>query len=164
MPTNSTPKKPNSKKCDMNLRKVKISSSIQKEGSFSQCAKANQNTLRVWRSKKRASFWNLTRFEKCPTIVPFEFMNNRFHIFWTGTRERPLQHLKRFKITLLPTAVISNLFPRKLGNINHLKIFDLLAINNSCYSSIVYFFGVTNLLFSKRHLIYIFWRRKKIAY
>ena len=50
--------------------------------------------------------------------------------------------------------------PWKLGNINHLKIFDLLAINNSCYSSIVYFFGVTNLLFSKRHLIYIFWRKK----
>ena len=50
--------------------------------------------------------------------------------------------------------------PWKLGNINHPKIFDLLAINNSCYSSIVYFFGVTNLLFSKRHLIYIFWRKK----
>ena len=50
--------------------------------------------------------------------------------------------------------------PWKLGNINHPKIFDLLAINNSCYSSIVYFCGVTNLLFSKRHLIYIFWRKK----
>ena len=54
--------------------------------------------------------------------------------------------------------------PWKLGNINHLKIFDLLAINNSCYSSIVYFFGVTNLLFSKKTPDLHFLKKKKIAY
>ena len=63
--------------------------------------------------------------------------------------------LKLFYIT----PVISNL-PENWATLITLKFFDLLAINNSCYSSIVYFFGVTNLLFSKRHLIYIFWRKK----
>ena len=51
--------------------------------------------------------------------------------------------------------MISNL-PENWATLITLKFFDLLAINNSCYSSIVYFCGVTNLLFSKRHLIYIF--------